>query len=84
MLNLLQLNGSVKLHFFELESELKHLYTVIIIENINTLLLFCYLLNPPRTAGVGHSTARPGIGGNVTVCYVGYLTEKLTWILSGF
>ena len=74
MLNLFQLNGSVKLHFFQLESELKHLYTVIFTENINTLFSFCYLLIPPRKAGVGHSTARPGIGGTVTECYFGYLS----------
>jgi len=49
MLNLFQLNGSVKLYFFQLESELKHLYSVIITENINTLFSFCYLLIHPRT-----------------------------------
>jgi hypothetical protein len=78
MPTLFQLNGSVRLHFFQLESELKHLYTVISTENFNTLFLFCYLLIPPRTAGVGHSTARPGIGGNVTEYYFGHLNENLT------
>ena len=78
MPTLFKLNGSVKLHFFQLESELKHLYKTIITENFNTLFLFCYLLIPPSTECVGHSTARPDIGGNITECSFGYLNEKLT------
>jgi hypothetical protein len=61
MLNLFQLNGSVKLHYFHLESELNCLYKFIGTEKFNTLFLFCYLLIPPRTACVGHYTVRPGI-----------------------
>jgi len=78
MPTLFKLNGSVKLHFFQLESEVKHLYTGISTENFNTLFLFCYLLIPDCTTGVGYSTARPGIGGNVIECYFGHLNEKLT------
>jgi hypothetical protein len=62
MLNPFKLNGSVKMHFFHVESELKQPYTVIITEYFNTLFLFCYVYIPPRTACVGHSNIRPGIG----------------------
>jgi hypothetical protein len=62
MLNPFQLEGSVKLYFFHLESELKHRYTHLKTENFKTFFLFCYLLIPPRTACIGHSTVRSGIG----------------------
>jgi hypothetical protein len=62
MPTLFDLNGSVKLHFFHLESELKKLYTVTNTKNFKTLFLFCYFLIPPCTTCVGHSTTRPGVG----------------------
>jgi len=36
MPTLFQLNGSVKLHFFQFESEVKHLYTLISAEYFKT------------------------------------------------
>jgi hypothetical protein len=50
------------MHFPHVESELKQPYTVIITQYFNTLFLFCYVYIPPRTACVGHSIVRPGIG----------------------
>jgi hypothetical protein len=61
MFNVFQLNGSVKLHFFHQESELKQLFTVKVTEYLNTLFLFYYLYVPRRTACVGHSTVQPGV-----------------------